>query len=89
MMNEISKKKKDLRNKLTKKRNLIKRNTALEFNIDAFHKLTEKIKFNAVDCVGSFMPIRSEISTNQLNLKIFDDSKSVLNFDMFAIIIIA
>ena len=53
MMNEITKKKKDLRNKLTKKRNLIKRNTALEFNIGAFHKLTEKIKFNAVDCVGS------------------------------------
>ena len=77
MMNEISKKKKDLRNKLTKKRNLIKRNTTLEFNIDAFHKLTEKIKFNAVDCVGSFMPIRSEISTNQLNAKILDMKKKL------------
>lgn len=77
MMNEIRNKKKDLRNKLTKKRNLIKRNTTLEFNIDAFHKLTEKIKFNAVDCVGSFMPIRSEISTNHLNAKILDMKKKL------------
>jgi len=77
MMNEISKKKKDLRNKLTKKRNLFKRNTTIEFNIDAFHKLTEKIKFNLVDCVGSFMSIRSEISTNHLNAKILDMKKKL------------
>ena len=66
-MNEIVNKKKDLRNKLTERRNLIKRNTTLEFNIDVFYKLTEKIQFNSIDCVGSFMPIRSEISTNKLN----------------------
>ena len=77
MMNEIIKKKKDLRNKLTERRNLIKRNTTLEFNIDVFYKLTEKIKFNAIDCVGSFMPIRSEISTNKLNKAILDMNKKL------------
>ena len=77
MMNEIVKKKKDLRNKLTERRNLIKRNTTLEFNIDVFYKLTEKIKFNAIDCVGSFMSIRSEISTNKLNKVILDMDKKL------------
>ena len=76
-MDEIAKKKKDLRNKLTERRNLIKTNTALEFNIDAFYELTEKIKFNAIDCVGSFVSIRSEISTNKLNKAIFDMDKKL------------
>ena len=77
MMNEIVKKKKDLRNQLTKRRNLIKSNTNLEFNLDAFYKLTEKIKFNAIDCVGSFMSIRSEISTSKLNKVILDMDKKL------------
>ena len=77
MMNEIVKKKKDLRNKLTERRNSIKKNTTLEFNIDVFYKLTEKIKFNAIDCVGSFMSIRSEISTNKLNKAILDMDKKL------------
>ena len=76
-MNEIVKKKKELRNKLTERRNLIKKNTTLEFNIDVFYQLTEKIKFNAIDCVGSFMPIRSEISTNKLNKTILDMDKKL------------
>ena len=77
MMNEVVKKKKDLRNKLIERRNLIKKNATIEFNIDAFYKLTEKIKFNAIDCVGSFMPIRSEISTNKLNKAILDMDKKL------------
>ena len=77
MMNEIVKKKKDLRKKLTEKRNLIKKNETLEFNIDAFYKLTEKIELNKVDYVGSFMSIRSEISTNQLNKAILDIKKKL------------
>ena len=76
-MNEVVKKKKDLRNKLTERRNLIKKNATIEFNIDAFFKLTEKIKLNAIDCVGSFMPIRSEISTNNLNKAILDLDKKL------------
>ena len=76
-MNEIVKKKKDLRNKLTERRNLIKRNSTQDFNIDVFYQLTEKIKFNAIDCVGSFIPIRSEISTNILNKTILDMDKKL------------
>ena len=70
MMNETLNHKKNLRKILTEKRNLIKKNTNLEFNIEAFNQLTEQIKFNAIDCIGSFMSIRSEISTKQLNIKI-------------------
>ena len=76
-MNEIVKKKKDLRNKLIERRSLLKKNTTLEFNIEAFNKLTEKIEFNKVDCVGSFMSIRSEISTNLLNRTILDMNKKL------------
>ena len=77
MMNEILNQKKNLRKKLTIKRNLIKKNTNLEFNTDAFYELTQQIQFNSVDCVGSFMSIRSEISTNQLNTKILEMKKKL------------
>ena len=77
MINEILNKKKNLRKILTEKRNLIKKNTNFEFNIDAFNQLTEQIKFNAVDCIGSFMSIRSEISTKQLNKTILEMKKKL------------
>ena len=77
MMNEILNQKKNLRKILTEKRNLIKKNTNLELNSEAFNQLTEQIKFNAIDCIGSFMSIRSEISTNQLNAKILDMKKKL------------
>ena len=77
MINEIFNQKKNLRKILTEKRNLIKKNTNLEFNIDAFNQLTEQIKFNAVDCIGSFMSIRSEISTKQLNKTILEMKKKL------------
>ncbi len=76
-MNEIVKKKKDLRKKLIERRNLIKRNTTLDFNIDVFYKLTKKIEINKVDCVGSFISIRSEISTYNLNKAILDINKKL------------
>ena len=76
-MNEILNQKKNLRKILTEKRNLIKKNTNLDFNIDAFNQLTEQIKFNAVDCIGSFMSIRSEISTKQLNKTILEMKKKL------------
>ena len=76
-MNEILNQKKNLRKILTEKRNLIKKNTNLDFNIDAFNQLTEQIKFNAVDCIGSFMSIRSEISTKQLNTTILEMKKKL------------
>ena len=77
MMNEIINQKKNLRKKLTIKRNLIKKNINLEFNTEAFNQLTEQIQFSSVDCVGSFMSIRSEISTNQLNKTILDMKKKL------------
>ena len=77
MMNETFNQKKNLRKILTEKRNLIKKNTNLDFNIDAFNQLTEQIKFNAVDCIGSFMSIRSEISTKQLNTTILEMKKKL------------
>ena len=77
MMNETLNQKKNLRKILTEKRNLIKKNTNLDFNIDAFNQLTEQIKFNAVDCIGSFMSIRSEISTKQLNRTILEMKKKL------------
>ena len=77
MMNETLNQKKNLRKILTEKRNLIKKNTNLEFNIEAFNKLTEQIKFNAIDCIGSFMSIRSEISTKQLNTTILKMKKKI------------
>ena len=77
MINEILNQKKNLRKILTEKRNLIKKNTNFEFNIDAFNQLTEQIKFNAVDCIGSFMSIRSEISTKQLNTTILEMKKKL------------
>ena len=77
MMNETLNQKKNLRKILTEKRNLIKKNTNLEFNIEAFNQLTEQIKFNAIDCIGSFMSIRSEISTNKLNKAILDMDKKL------------
>ena len=77
MMNETLNQKKNLRKILTEKRNLIKKNTNLEFNIEAFNQLTEQIKFNAIDCIGSFMSIRSEISTKQLNTTILEMKKKL------------
>ena len=77
MMNETLNQKKNLRKILTEKRNLIKKNTNLEFNIEAFNQLTEQIKFNAIDCIGSFMSIRSEISTKQLNRTILKMKKKL------------
>ena len=76
-MNEIVNQKKNIRKILAAKRNLIKRNTNVEFSIDAFNKLTEKIEFNFLDCVGSFMSISSEISTNQLNTSILKMKKKL------------
>ena len=77
MMNETLNQKKNLRKILTEKRNLIKKNTNLEFNTEAFNQLTEQIKFNAIDYIGSFMSIRSEISTKKLNTTILKMKKKL------------
>ena len=76
-MSDIITKKKNLRAILTKKRNLIQRNLIQELNIDAFNELIESIELNKVEVVGSFISIRSEISTKQLNKKIIKMKKKL------------
>tara|TARA_Y100001970_G_C14017680_1_gene741812 strand:- start:184 stop:765 length:582 start_codon:yes stop_codon:yes gene_type:complete len=66
-MIDIISQKNNLRKQLSKKRNLIKKNSLVEFNPEAFSKLIKLINFNEIQYVGSFISIRSEISTNQLN----------------------
>ena len=74
-MNEINIKKKNLRTILTKKRNLIDKSIIQELNIDAFNKLIKSIELKKIEIVGSFISIRSEISTKQLNKKILKMKK--------------
>ena len=76
-MNEILNQKKNLRKILTEKRNLIKKNTIKEFNLEAFNQLIKCIDFDKVEGVASFMSIRSEISTNHLNKKIIEMKKTL------------
>ena len=76
-MNEIILQKKNLRKILTAKRSLINKNITQEFNIAGFNKLIASIEFSKVECIGSFMSIRSEISTYQLNKAIIKMKKKL------------
>jgi 5-formyltetrahydrofolate cyclo-ligase len=78
-MNEIVYQKKKLRKILTQKRSLIKKNSKKEFSLQVFNKLIESINFDEIKYVASFISIRSEISTNQLNEKIIE-LKRTLSF---------
>jgi len=78
-MNEIVYQKKKLRKILTQKRSLIKKNSKKEFSLQIFNKLIESINFDEIKYVASFISIRSEISTNQLNEKIIE-LKRTLSF---------
>ena len=70
--------KKDLRKLLAQKRDLIKKNSKLEFNFKEFNKITKCINFDKIRYVSSFISIRSEISTNQLNERIVELKKILL-----------
>ena len=76
-MNEIVYQKKKLRKILTQKRSLIKKNSKKEFSLQVFNKLIESINFDEIKYVASFISIRSEISTNQLNEKIIELKKTL------------
>ena len=76
-MNEIVCQKKKLRKILTQKRSLIKKNSKKEFSLQVFNKLIESINFDEIKYVASFISIRSEISTNQLNEKIIELKKTL------------
>jgi 5-formyltetrahydrofolate cyclo-ligase len=76
-MNEIVTQKKKLRKVLVEKRNTIKQNSTEEFNIEVFNQLIESVDFGKIKYVASFISIRSEISTNQLNEKILEMKKTL------------
>ena len=78
-MNDVIYQKKLLRKALTKKREIIKKNSKIEFNIDVFNQLKEYINFGKIKNVASFNSIRSEISTHELNNKIIELNK-ILSF---------
>jgi len=76
-MNELISQKINLRKILTQKRNLIKKNSINEFNLEVFEELKEYIDFKKIKDVASFISIRSEISTNQLNKRILELNKTL------------
>ena len=82
-MNTLVSQKKDLRKILTQKREKIKQNANVEFNYRVFEQLRECIDFEKIRDVASFISIRSEISTNQLNNKIIQLGKN-LSFPVIA-----
>jgi 5-formyltetrahydrofolate cyclo-ligase len=77
-MSELISLKKDLRKIITQKRDLIKKNSKLEFNLEEFNKLSKYINFDEINYVASFISIRSEISTGQLNERIIELKKTLL-----------
>ena len=78
-MNDITSQKNNLRKKLAQKRNIIKKKSLVEFNQEAFNKLLNFIKLDEIKYVASFVSIRSEISTNELNQHIIKLNK-ILSF---------
>ena len=78
-MNELVSQKISLRKILAHKRDLIKKNSSIEFNLKVFEELKKYINFEEIQYVASFISIRSEISTNDLNNKIME-LKKILSF---------
>ena len=76
-MNILVSQKQDLRKILSQKREKIKQNAGVEFNHSVFDQLRECIDFDKINDVASFVSIRSEISTDQLNNKIIKLGKNL------------
>tara|TARA_B100000131_G_scaffold98001_1_gene95142 strand:+ start:327 stop:908 length:582 start_codon:yes stop_codon:yes gene_type:complete len=76
-MNVLVSQKQDLRKILTEKREKIKQNADVEFNHSVFDQLRKYIDFEKISDVASFVSIRSEISTDQLNNKIIKLGKNL------------
>ena len=77
MMNELVSQKINLRKILTHKRDLIKKSSSVEFNLKVFDELCSYINFREIKDIASFISIRSEISTFQLNKRIIELSKTL------------
>ena len=75
MITSISQKKKDLRKILFLKRKNIKKKTKNYFNVTLFDELRHKINFETITSVASFISIKSEFPTNDLNKHIMKMNK--------------
>ena len=76
-MSILDSQKRDLRKILSKKRDIIKKNATVEFNYNVFKQLKQFINFEKINDVASFVSIRSEISTTQLNKEIIELGKNL------------
>ena len=76
-MNELISQKINLRKILSHKRDLIKKNSTVEFDVKIFDKLNKYINFKEILHIASFISIRSEISTHQLNKTLMDLGKTL------------
>ena len=74
---EISAKKKNLRKILSLNRENIKKKTKKIFNLKLFNKLINKLDFDQIKVVASFISIKSEISTTELNNHIMELKKII------------
>ena len=74
-MHDIVLQKIQLRKILSQKRDVLKKNTLIDFNLLAFNDLKKIVNFEEINCVASYLPIRSEISTHKLNNVIIDMKK--------------
>ena len=74
-MNNIKDKKSIIRNKQKIIRDKIFNNNPSHFALSLFNKLFEKINFQEINIVSSFISINSEINTKELNNLIFIKNK--------------
>ena len=74
---EISTKKKKLRKVLSLNRENIKKKTKKFFNVKLFNKLIKELDFEKIKVVASFISIKSEISTTELNNHIIELKKII------------
>ena len=62
---------------ITKIVNIIKKKSSIEFNANIFNELKKYINFEEINNIASFISIRSEISTTQLNKRIIELKKTL------------
>ena len=74
-MNNIKDEKLIIRKKQKILRNKIFNNNPSHFSLSLFNKLFEKINFQEINIISSFISINSEINTEELNNFIFIKNK--------------
>ena len=77
MKTKISNKKEELRKILSKNRQAIKKKIKNAFKVKLFNKLIEQLDLKKINIVASFISIKSEISTDELNKHIIKLNKTL------------